>query len=45
MASLILNDVDAASEVVVDTIVYASRRIHTFDSDDGRVRAALARSV
>jgi hypothetical protein len=45
MASLILNDVDPASEVVVDTIVDASRRIHTFDPDDGRVRAALAASV
>jgi hypothetical protein len=45
MASLILNDVDAASHVVVDTIVHASRRIHTLDPDDGRVRAALAASV
>ena len=45
MASLILNDIDAASEVVVDTIVHASRRTHTFDPDDGRVRAALAASV
>ena len=45
MASLILNDTDAASEIVVDTIVDASRRKHTLDSDDGRVRAALAASV
>ncbi len=45
MASLILNDVDAASEIVVDTIVHASRRTHTFDADDGQVRAALAASV
>ena len=45
MASRILNDVDAASMVVVDTIVDASRRIHTFDSDESRARAALAASV
>ena len=45
MASLILNDVDAASDVVVDTIVDASRRIHAFGPDHGRVRAALATSV
>ncbi len=45
MASLILNDVDTASEVVVDTIVDASRRIRTFDRDHGRVRVALAASV
>jgi hypothetical protein len=45
MASLILDDLAAAGDVVVETIVDASRRMQTVDPDDERVGATLAASV
>jgi DNA-directed RNA polymerase specialized sigma24 family protein len=45
MALLILDDVDAASEIVVDALVAASRRTHAITPGADRVRAILAASV
>jgi hypothetical protein len=45
MASLILNDADAAGPIVVDTVVAASRRGQVYGRDHSRVRATLATSV
>ena len=45
MAVLILRDSDAATKIVVDTIVGASRRRGRLHPSDGHVRTALAASV
>lgn len=45
MAVLILRDSDAATKIVVDTIVGASRRRGRLHPSDGQVRTALAASV
>jgi DNA-directed RNA polymerase specialized sigma24 family protein len=45
MALLILDDVNAASEIVVDALVAASRRTHAITPGADRVRAILAASV
>jgi DNA-directed RNA polymerase specialized sigma24 family protein len=45
MALLIVDDLDAASEIVVDALVAASRRTHAITPGAGRVRAILAASV
>ena len=45
MALLIVDDVDAASEIVVDTLVAASLRTHAITPGADRVRAILAASV
>jgi len=45
MAVLILRDSDAATKIVVDTFVGASRRRGRLHPSDGQVRTALAASV